>query len=341
MVPITVMTFDGATPIATTQTLNPTNGIATTSTSEATLVGSNYTLVSSCTDLAPVTSTPFAVTAAAAAKLAFTTQPSTVPVNDPITPAVVVAVTDAFGNSTNSNVTMAIGTNSGGGTLAGTLTQASVSGSATFNNLSINAGGLGYTLSASITGFAVTSTAFNVNTVNMLGVSDEGACIVDNGTLQCFGFLPVATINSMNQPAVTTAEFFLPTNLTNTSSLTNVQTVTGSTEAFCALINGGVQCWGNNSGDFSGELGNSTATDSLTPVPVSGLSSGVAQLVGGEFATFCALTTTGNVLCWGPTSESPLWFLTQHRPPSRLFRRESNLSRRIMAAFARWLQATK
>ena len=39
-------------------------------------------------------------------------------------------------------------------------------------------------------------------------------------------------------------------------------------------------------------------TDSITPVQVSGLTTGVARVAVGNL-TSCALTTTGGVLCWG------------------------------------------
>ena len=83
-----------------------------------------------------------------------------------ISPAVQVSVEDANGNvvtSDNSSVTIAIGANPGNGTLSGTLTVAAVNGVATFNGLSINKAGTGYTLTAtdgSLT--AATSNAFDV-----------------------------------------------------------------------------------------------------------------------------------------------------------------------------------
>ena len=61
-------------------------------------------------------------------------------------------------------MTIAIGTNSGGGTLSGTLTVAAVAGVATFNNLSIDRPGAGYTLTAAGAGLTgATSSPFNIN----------------------------------------------------------------------------------------------------------------------------------------------------------------------------------
>ena len=104
--------------------------------------------------------------AGAASKLAFIQQPTTASAGQTIAPAVTVQIQDANGNLTNStsSVAIAILNNPSAATLSGTTPIAAVSGTATFNDLSINKGGTGYTLQASSTGLAsATSTAFNIN----------------------------------------------------------------------------------------------------------------------------------------------------------------------------------
>jgi alpha-tubulin suppressor-like RCC1 family protein len=65
----------------------------------------------------------------------------------------------------------------------------------------------------------------------------------------------------------------------------------------CALMSdGGLKCWGGNIvGVVGASCGGNTCA---TPVDVTGLSSGVAQVSVG-FNTACALLTSGGVKCWG------------------------------------------
>jgi hypothetical protein len=102
-----------------------------------------------------------------AASLKFGQQPGSTTAGASISPAVTVEVLDSNGivdTASTASITLAIGTNPGGGTLSGTLTQAAVNGIATFNNLSINKAGTGYTLTATSSGLAsATSSAFNIS----------------------------------------------------------------------------------------------------------------------------------------------------------------------------------
>ncbi|HUC20769.1 MAG TPA: choice-of-anchor Q domain-containing protein, partial [Candidatus Polarisedimenticolaceae bacterium] len=97
--------------------------------------------------------------------LAFSVHPSDANVGATITPAIQVQILDGGNSLTTSNadITLAIGTNPGGGTLSGTTTVAAVNGTATFNNLSINQPGTGYTLLATSPDLVgATSNPFNI-----------------------------------------------------------------------------------------------------------------------------------------------------------------------------------
>src|SRR5439155_22942129 len=88
---------------------------------------------------------------ATATQLVFNVQPSTTTAGAAITPAVQITAQDGNGNTATGftgNITVAIGTNPGTGTLSGTKTVAAVAGVATFSGLSIDKAGTGYTLTA-------------------------------------------------------------------------------------------------------------------------------------------------------------------------------------------------
>jgi hypothetical protein len=146
------------------------NGVATFSDLSIDKAGSGYTLVANSSGFTAGTSGNFAITPAAPDHLLFTQQPSDTIAGQAIGPVVTVTVVDQFNNVVTGDntdaVTLAIGTNPGGGTLRGTLTMTVSNGVATFSDLSIDKAGSGYTLVASSAGLTgTTSVGFAITAV--------------------------------------------------------------------------------------------------------------------------------------------------------------------------------
>jgi len=174
---VTVATFTGDVTVALganpggsslggTTTVRAVNGVATFSGLTLNKPGTGYTFAFASSGLTGTSSAAFNIVAGSAAKLAFGSMPAAADVGIVIAPPVTVTAQDSAGNTVTAftgAVTVAIGTNPGGGTLSGTVTRNAVAGVATFNDLSINRSGPSYTLVASATGMTGgTSAAFNM-----------------------------------------------------------------------------------------------------------------------------------------------------------------------------------
>ena len=147
---------------------NATNGVATFDNLQINQPGSGYTLRATTGGLTAATSVAFTITAPPqqARRVAFTVQPSNTEVGSPITPPIQVAARDDAGNVVTSfggTITLAIGSNPGGGTLSGTTSSVASNGVATFSGLRIDRAGNGYTLTAAASGLSgATSTSFSI-----------------------------------------------------------------------------------------------------------------------------------------------------------------------------------
>ncbi|MEX2473152.1 MAG: Ig-like domain-containing protein, partial [Gemmatimonadota bacterium] len=130
--------------------------------------GPGYALTARATDLVSATSAEFAVVPGPTASITFTAQPGDTPAGAALSPAVEVTARDAVGNPATGftgNVTVGFATDPSGGTatLEGTLTVAAVAGVATFDDLSVDVAGEGYTLAANADGLPeATSAAFTI-----------------------------------------------------------------------------------------------------------------------------------------------------------------------------------
>ena len=112
------------------------------------------------------------------------------------------------------------------------------------------------------------------------------------GGLKCWG------LNHLGQLGDgTTTNRLTPADVTGLTS--GVAAADAGQYHTCALITpGGVKCWGGN--DW-GQLGDWTTTNRLTPVDVTGITSGVAAVAAGHYHTCAlnALTAGGELKCWG------------------------------------------
>ncbi len=146
------------------------------------------------------------VTAGVPADMRFGQQPSTAAINAVLAPAVTVRIVDAFGNTVttaNDTVTLALSANPGSGTLNGTTSRAAVSGIATFNNLSVDKPGNGYTLAPSgggLPGPFTASAPFNITTKPATQLRVTAPATANSGTpFQ----VTVTAVDADNQPVTT------------------------------------------------------------------------------------------------------------------------------------------
>jgi alpha-tubulin suppressor-like RCC1 family protein len=189
---------------------------------------------------------------------------------------------------------------------SGTVTSVSVGGDASsgFACALISGGAVqcwGYNASGQLGNGSTTTSAIPVTVSGLtdavaVSAGYDGACALTSaGAVMCWGANSVGQLGNG-----TTTSSSVPVQVTGlTSGVTAISTAANSA---CAVTSGGAaQCWGSNN---TGQLGNGSTTNSLTPVQVETLTSGVSTIAVG-FDWACAVSG-GGVWCWGGTSHVPV-----------------------------------
>jgi alpha-tubulin suppressor-like RCC1 family protein len=148
--------------------------------------------------------------------------------------------------------------------------------------------------------------------VTAIAAGDKHVCAVHNGAVKCWGLncwsmggaADCGGANAFGQLGDNLASAPFSTTPVQVQGLTSGATAVALGQfSSCAVVNGGVQCWGRN---VNGQLGDGTNTSSAVPVQVSGLppGSGVTAIAGGLLG-YCALVN-GAVKCWGSNTYGEL-----------------------------------
>lgn len=124
--------------------------------------------------------------------------------------------------------------------------------------------------------------------ISIAAGGNHTCALLSGGGTKCWGYNEFGQIGNASNSNVLT-----PVDVVGQS--TGVSAIASGNNHTCVLNTiGGVKCWGANQG---GQLGNSSNTNTNTPVNVFGLGSGVSSVTAGNVT--CGTTNSGVVWCWG------------------------------------------
>lgn len=130
--------------------------------------------------------------------------------------------------------------------------------------------------------------------VDDMCILSDALCAVTSptGSLKCWGNSIRGTIKDGTKNHQTNPKTFLKY---------NVSAVSCNSSHFCAIVNSGLQCWGDNS---FGQFGNGTTTSSNFPIAIKGLQSRVTSVSVG--LNYTCVIKNNNAYCFGQNTKGEL-----------------------------------
>lgn len=160
-------------------------------------------------------------------------------------------------------------------------------------------------------------------TATYLTAGNQITCAASGGEAKCFGGGGgQGRLGNGQDTGVITVPTAVCTKQDCSTKLTGVTAVTTFDESSCGLANGGVRCWGSNTG---GQLGDGNASASQNYAATQSIAAGVVAISSGGGAHYAVVVDGANrdVRCWGsegsyqcgtgvdsknrPTPVSPKW----------------------------------
>ena len=122
------------------------------------------------------------------------------------------------------------------------------------------------------------------------------SCAVSRGGVQCWGYNADGQLGNNK-----TQDSLYPVYAFGLGGGSGVTAVSAGYAHTCAVVNGGLQCWGAND---AGQLGTGNTVPSLVPVAVYPENGGVTAVSAG-YAHTCAVVNT-QLQCWGENEDGQL-----------------------------------